>query len=149
VVAKLGHRVRLAAAKCPIPQRYRGAFETASEENNIPLPLLYAVIWVESRLDPNAVSAAGAHGPAQLMPSTARAVGTPDYDNPLSNIVGGARYLRQMLDRFKNVDLALAAYNAGPTAVAAAGGAPNSEALSYVANVNRVWTAKLLAVMAC
>jgi soluble lytic murein transglycosylase-like protein len=83
------------------------------------------------------------------MPSTARAVGTPDYDNPASNIVGGARYLRLMLNRFNDVDLALAAYNAGPTAVAEAGRAPNDESVSYVANVNQVWREEILAVNAC
>jgi soluble lytic murein transglycosylase-like protein len=83
------------------------------------------------------------------MPSTARAVGSPNYDDPASNIVGGARYLRLMINRFHDVDLALAAYNAGPTAVAAAGRAPNDESVSYVANVRRVWRDELPAVLAC
>ena len=54
-------------------------------------------------------------------------------------MLAGARYLRQMLDRFERPDLALSAYNAGPTAVEEAGGAPGSETLTYVANVNRLW----------
>ena len=67
---------------------------------------------------------------------------------PESNIVGGARYLRQMLNRFHDVDLALAAYNAGPTAVAAAGRAPNDESVAYVANVREVWR-RSFAVLSC
>ena len=56
-----------------------------------------------------------------------------------SNVLAGARYLKLMLRRFESADLALAAYNAGPTAVERAGGAPSTETLAYVANVNRVW----------
>jgi soluble lytic murein transglycosylase-like protein len=56
-----------------------------------------------------------------------------------SNVLAGARYLRLMLERFHSTDLALAAYNAGPTAVARAGGAPSAEVLTYVANVTRLW----------
>jgi soluble lytic murein transglycosylase-like protein len=144
---------RIAPATCPIPHRYRYAFKYAAQTSKIPLPLLYAVTWVESHLDPNARSAAGARGIAQILPSTARAMGIENYDDPDVNIVAGARYLREMLDRFRKlphpVDLALAAYNAGPTAVAAAGGAPNSESLSYVANVKQVWQRDLRAVLAC
>jgi soluble lytic murein transglycosylase-like protein len=134
---------------CPIPHRFLAAYKYAAKETRIPLPLLYAFTWVESHLDPDARSSAGAHGIAQLMPSTARAVGTPDYDDPASNIVGGARYLRLMLKRFNDVDLALAAYNAGPTAVAEAGRAPNDESVSYVANVREVWRDELPAVLTC
>jgi soluble lytic murein transglycosylase-like protein len=134
---------------CPIPHRFLAAYKYAHRESKIPLPLLYAFTWVESHLDPNARSSAGAHGIAQLMPSTARAVGTPNYDDPDANIVGGARYLRKMINRFDDVDLALAAYNAGPTAVAEAGRAPNDESVSYVASVRRVWRDELPAVLTC
>jgi soluble lytic murein transglycosylase-like protein len=54
-------------------------------------------------------------------------------------VLGGARYLRQMLDRFSSTDLALAAYNAGPTAVQAAGGAPSAAVQTYVSNVTELW----------
>lgn len=60
-------------------------------------------------------------------------------DHPPSNVLAGARYLRLMLNQFRSTDLALAAYNAGPTAVARAGGAPSAETLTYVANVTRLW----------
>jgi len=56
-------------------------------------------------------------------------------------VLAGARYLKQMLDRFSRTDLALAAYNAGPTVVERLGRAPNSESLSYVANVQQRWAA--------
>jgi soluble lytic murein transglycosylase-like protein len=150
VAAKLTVAARPdATLKCPIPPRFLAAYKFAHRESRIPLPLLYAFTWVESHIDPNARSAAGAHGIAQLMPSTAREVGAPNYDDPASNIVGGARYLRQMINRFHNVDLALAAYNAGPTAVAAAGRPPNDESVSYVTSVNRVWRQEILAVNTC
>jgi soluble lytic murein transglycosylase-like protein len=56
-------------------------------------------------------------------------------------VLAGARYLRLQFDRFKSSDLALAAYNAGPSAVATAGGAPSGETLTYVADVTAVWRA--------
>ena len=60
-------------------------------------------------------------------------------DRPASNVLAGARYLQQLLQRFHSTDLALAAYNAGPTAVAEAGGAPTAGTLDYVANVTALW----------
>ena len=60
-------------------------------------------------------------------------------DDPASNVLAGARYLRRLLDRFASTDLALAAYNAGPTAVARIGGAPNAQTLTYVENVTDTW----------
>jgi soluble lytic murein transglycosylase-like protein len=62
-----------------------------------------------------------------------------DANNPDTNVLAGARYLRGLLDRFQSTDLALAAYNAGPTAVARAGGAPNDDSRTYVANVTGIW----------
>jgi soluble lytic murein transglycosylase-like protein len=76
-------------------------------------------------MDPEARSEAGAEGLLQLMPQTAREVQSAGA-SPALNVLAGARYLRQMLDRFGTVDLALAAYNAGPTAVERAGGARRS-----------------------
>ena len=85
-------------------------------------------------MNPGARSAAGARGLLQVMPMTARALRL-DGDDPVANVLAGARYLRQMLDRFGSVELALSAYNAGPTAVARAGGAPTLATLRYVKNV--------------
>jgi soluble lytic murein transglycosylase-like protein len=80
--------------------------------------LIVAVAQTESRLNPTAVSPKGALGVMQLMPSTARLMAVRDPFDARQNIDGGARWLRMMLDRFKgDVDLALAAYNAGPETV--------------------------------
>jgi soluble lytic murein transglycosylase-like protein len=121
-----------------VPPRYRGAFEAAARDTNLPLALLVSVARVESNLDPAAHSSAGAIGLLQVMPPTAAALRL-DPNRPDSNVLAGARYLSLMLRRFGSADLALAAYNAGPTAVERSGGAPSTETLTYVANVNRVW----------
>ena len=77
--------------------------------------LLHAVIRAESDYDPRAVSSAGAQGLMQLMPATAKDLGVKDAFDPEQNVMGGARYLRQLLDRYHgNLDSALAAYNWGP-----------------------------------
>lgn len=87
----------------------------------LPTGLLDALVWTESRYNPLAVSRVGAAGLGQLMPATARELGVSNRFDPMANIDGAARYLRQMLDRFGTVHLALAAYNAGPRAVTRAG----------------------------
>ena len=84
-------------------------------------------------MDPAALSGAGARGLLQLMPETAREVGLPG-DEPAANVLAGARYLRQLLNRYSDVDLALAAYNAGPTTIDRAGHAP-VDSLRYAKNV--------------
>jgi soluble lytic murein transglycosylase-like protein len=126
------------AVLCPLPKRFRAAFERAKRDTGLPLALLTAVAQVESNLRHKARSHAGARGLLQVMPVTARELAL-DPDHPPSNILAGARYLRLMLERFHSTDLALAAYNAGPTAVTKAGGAPSAEVLTYVANVTRLW----------
>jgi soluble lytic murein transglycosylase-like protein len=106
----------------------------------LPAGLLDALIWTESRYNPFAISRAGAAGLGQLMPGTAKELGVSNRFDPLSNLAGAARYLRQMLDRFGTVHMALAAYNAGPGAVERAGGIPlNGETPSYVRDVLRRW----------
>src|SRR5262245_30519825 len=124
--------------RCPLPDRYRGAFESAARDTHLPVALLVSVARVESNLDNRARSRAGARGLLQLMPPTAAELRL-DPDRPSSNVLAGARYLKQLLEQLGSVDLALSAYNAGPGAVERAGGAPGGETLTYVANVNRLW----------
>ncbi len=91
--------------------------ETA-ERHGVSSTLVQAVIQVESAFNPWAVSRKGARGLMQLMPQTASALGVRDSFNPGQNIEGGVRHLRYLLDRYpENVGLALAAYNAGESAV--------------------------------
>jgi soluble lytic murein transglycosylase-like protein len=123
---------------CPLPKRFRPAFERAARDTELPLALLTAVARVESNLRQSARSGAGARGLLQVLPGTAHELALNPAHAP-SNVLAGARYLRLMLDRFHSTDLALAAYNAGPTAVARAGGAPSAEVLTYVANVTALW----------
>jgi soluble lytic murein transglycosylase-like protein len=85
-------------------------------------------------MNPRAASGVGARGLLQLMPATAEALRLNGAD-PATNVLGGARYLKEMIDRFDSLELGLAAYNAGPTAVEQAGGAPTLETLRYVKNV--------------
>jgi len=100
--------------------------------------MLVAVATVESNLRPNARSSAGARGLLQLLPSTAHSLNL-DPDEPASNVLAGARYLKQLLQQFKSTDLALAAYNAGPTTVEKLGGSPSGETARYVTNVTALW----------
>lgn len=104
--------------------RYQDTIIKAAKENDLAPKLVEAVISAESGGNPRAVSRKGALGLMQLMPNTARAVGVENALDPKENIHGGARYLRRMLDRFGDLRLALAAYNAGPTAVERHGGIP-------------------------
>jgi soluble lytic murein transglycosylase-like protein len=132
------HQAAFKLASCPFPRDLRGIFEDAAADAQLPPAMLYAVAKVESNLREDAESAAGARGLLQVMPATARSLNL-NPDEPRSNVLAGARYLRQMLDRFDAPDLALAAYNAGPTAVTVAGGAPSADVVRYVANVDAEW----------
>ena len=123
---------------CPVPAVYRRAFVHAADDTSLPLALLVAVAQVESRMTPDARSSADARGLLQVLPSTGAALRL-DVTRPATNILAGARYLRQLLDEFQSPNLALAAYNAGPTAVARARGAPSQETIDYVANVTGLW----------
>ncbi len=107
-----------------IPAAYAEKVRELSARFDLSPALIEALVWQESRWRANAVSPAGARGLAQLMPGTARELGV-DPSDPYANLEGGARYLRAQLDRFDgDVEKALAAYNAGPGRVIAAGGIP-------------------------
>ena len=121
---------------------YSASVREAELRYRLPSGLLQALIWTESRFNPMAISPAGAAGLAQLMPGTARYLGVVNRHDPRASIDGGARYLREMLDKFGAIHLALAAYNAGPGAVERAGGIPrNSETPGYVRSVLGRWQA--------
>lgn len=101
--------------------------------------LLHAVAWQESRGSNLAVSDKGALGIMQLMPATAAAMGVDPFD-PEANVRGGAAYLALMLEKFGAVELALAAYNAGPAAVLRYGGVPPyPETRNYVSTIMLRW----------
>jgi soluble lytic murein transglycosylase-like protein len=131
-------RATLFRGPCPLPAAYRGFFVSAASETGLPLALLTALAIVESDFDAQAVSSAGAQGLLQVMPETARLFGL-DPQEPRTNVLAGARYLRELLDDFHSTDLALAAYNAGPDAVEKAGGAPSADVAAYVGKVTRIW----------
>ena len=98
--------------------RYNQIISKASEKHGVDYPLLKAIIKVESNFNPTAVSRAGAAGLMQIMPENYRALRIQDPFDPTQNIMGGARYFKQLLNRFDgNIRFALAAYNAGPTSV--------------------------------
>ncbi len=115
--------------------RWAAAIDATAARHGLDGRLFAALVWSESGFSPGVVSHAGALGLAQLMPGTARGLGVDPRD-PLQNLEGGARYLRTQLDAFGRVDLALAAYNAGPGRVRSAGGIPNIvETQVYVTRV--------------
>lgn len=98
--------------------------DSTAAEFGIDQNLFRALIKWESSWNPNTISSAGAQGLTQLMPQTARYLGVADPFDPKQNLRGGAKYLKEQLDRFGSVELALAAYNAGPGAVKKHGGVP-------------------------
>jgi soluble lytic murein transglycosylase-like protein len=115
---------------------YADLFTAAASRHGVSAAVLAGMAKVESGFDPGAVSPAGAQGLMQFMPATAAGLGVRPMD-PASAVDGAAKYLAQLTARFGSTDLALAAYNAGPTAVANAGGIPAyAETQAYVRKVN-------------
>ena len=119
-----------------VPGVYAAKVAELSRRFDLSPTLIEALVWQESRWNAAARSPVGARGLAQLMPGTARYLRV-NPDDPLANLEGGARYLREQLDRFDgDIEKALAAYNAGPGRVIAAGGIPRiRETQGYVASI--------------
>lgn len=135
--------IRPAAPDLDLPseaevRRFAPIVERAARVNGVDEALVHAVIFAESSYDPRALSPAGAAGLMQLMPATARRYGVRDLFDPAQNVSGGVRLLRDLLAQFDgNVELALAAYNAGASAVIRAGNRvpPLPETVAYVPRV--------------
>ena len=119
-----------------VPAVFRAKVAELAARFDLSPALIEALVWQESRWRTGAVSPVGARGLAQLMPGTARDLGV-DANDPFANLEGGARYLREQMDRFDgNVENALAAYNAGPGRVIKSGGVPRiRETQGYVAAI--------------
>ncbi len=144
-VALLGHARELSVLPDPAlafaastsRSPYDRFIEEAAARHGVSAELVRAVIRAESNFDPRAVSPRGAQGLMQLAPGTARDLGIANPFDPRQNIQGGVRYLRMLLERYDgNVALALAGYNAGPTAVRRHRGIPPyRETRGYVRKV--------------
>ena len=124
-------------ARAAVPPRFSAIVQEASRAHGVDARLIAAVVGQESAWNPAAVSPVGARGLMQLMPATGRYLGVRDFFNPRENIFAGTRYLRTLLDTFDgDLELVLAAYNAGPGAVATHRGIPPyRETRNYVAKV--------------
>ncbi len=122
-------------------KRFAPLVEKVARHHHLDPDLVHAVVQVESAYNPAAVSHKGAVGLMQLMPGTAHRYGVRDRLDPARNLQGGVRYLRDLLIRFDDVVLALAAYNAGENAVERYGHRvpPYPETRRYVNKVLAVW----------
>jgi len=119
------------------PDAINALVADASARNGVPAALTNAVLMAESAGNPSAISRVGAEGLMQLMPGTAEACGIANPFDPEANVDCGTRYLHELLNRYgNNVELAVAAYNAGPGAVDSYHGIPPyAETRAYVARV--------------
>ncbi len=112
-------------AEAGYPGRFNTLIESIAKDYGLESSLIHSIIRTESNYDPNAVSSKGAVGLMQLMPETAEKYGVKDLYDPRQNIVGGVKYLRDLIDSFgRKTDYVLAAYNAGHNAIKKYGGIP-------------------------
>lgn len=120
----------------PLSQPFQEAIDAAAVAHGLDPKLLHALVVTESAYRADAVSPAGAGGLTQLMPGTAFDLGVRDRFDPTENLRGGAHYLARQILRFRDLRLALAAYNSGPGRVARLGRVPDiAETRAYVATV--------------
>ena len=129
----------------PVPAYLSAIISEAAQKHGVDPRLVAAVAQRESRFNPSAVSPVGACGVMQLMPATARYLGVNNIFDARENVMAGARYLRTLLDTFHgDVDLTLAAYNAGPGAVQRSRGVPPyAETRAYVKSIRTNYEASL------
>lgn len=134
----------------PIIQKYGEHIDAAARETQLDSTLIASVIQAESGGNQNAVSKAGAKGLMQLADTTAQDYGVKNAFDPAENIMAGSRFLKSLLDRYQDLKLALAAYNAGPKTVDKYGGIPPyKETRDYVTKVtNRVNHTDMLSALA-
>ena len=128
-----------------LPVYLTEAINDAAKKHGVDPRLIVAVARRESRFNPNAVSPVGASGLMQLMPATARYLGVKDVFNARESAFAGAKYLRSLLDTFHgDLDLTLAAYNAGPGAVQKYNGVPPfRETRAYVSSIRSAYQRSL------
>jgi soluble lytic murein transglycosylase-like protein len=128
--------VTTAATEPTLKVPFASLINRAAARHGVDPTLVAAVTKAESGFDPKAVSRSGAKGLMQLMDKTAKSLGVHDSFDPEQNIDGGTKFLGELMQRFRTPELALAAYNAGPAAVARTGGIPqNNETPIFVARV--------------
>lgn len=138
--AQTAPRLNARAFPVPLPQYLAEIITDAAATHGVDPNLVAAMAYRESRFDTYAVSRRGAQGIMQLMPRTARALGVKDSFDAKQNVFGAAKYLKEQLVRFGgDVDLALAAYNAGPELVAQKGPSATQEAVDYVAAIKSLY----------
>jgi soluble lytic murein transglycosylase-like protein len=144
--AKMRPSIDVSAEYVAVPanQAYDDIIEEAAVKYDMDANLIRAVMQAESAFHPFAVSRAGAEGLMQLMPDLSDEMGVSDSFDPRENIMGGARYLKRLLDYHNgNIDLALASYNAGPGNVERYGGVPPfRETRNYVKTIKQILAAR-------
>ncbi|HEY3056954.1 MAG TPA: transglycosylase SLT domain-containing protein [Thermoanaerobaculia bacterium] len=132
------------AFPAPMPQYLAEIITDAAAQYHVDPNLIAAMAYKESRFNPNAVSWRGAQGILQLMPRTAKSLGVTDAFDPKQNVFGAAKYIKYLLDRFHgDIEMAVAAYNAGPERVTKEGPRATAEAIDYVAVVTSLYRGAL------
>lgn len=128
------------AFPAPMPKYLSAAIQDAAAEYRLDPNLLAAMAFKESSFNPYAVSRRGAQGILQLMPRTARYLGVRDAFDVRQNVFGGARYVRELLDRFNgDIDMTLAGYNLGPDRIAREGARATPGVIQYVSDIKRYY----------